>query len=127
MAYWQPVPGHAVPGAVLPHGYSRSWLPPAAAYSHSASLGKNPPSQMQNAYDSHQFTQFIGRFSLLLADVVHVAKLASHARLVFVGAMLLSSAVTPPVSYVPVSPLLASPWPPFRCVCLPEPADGSHP
>src|ERR1035441_4051543 len=70
MAYWQPVPGQAVPGAVLPHGYSFSWLPPAAAYSHSASLGRNPPSQMQNAADSHQFTQLIGRFSCVLAVFV---------------------------------------------------------
>jgi hypothetical protein len=56
----------------MPHGYSRCWLPPAAAYSHSASLGKNPPSQMQKAYDSYQVTQLIGRFSWLPAGSVHV-------------------------------------------------------
>ena len=67
------VPGHVVPGVVLPHGYSRCWLPPAAAYSHSASLGRKPPSQMQNAYASYQFTQLIGRFSWLPAVAVHVA------------------------------------------------------
>src|ERR1039458_7630350 len=98
MAYWQPVPGHAVPGAVLPHGYSFSWLPPAAAYSHSASLGRNPPSQMQNAADSHQFTQLIGRFSCVLAVFVQVSYPDWHARLPFVGAMLLLSDVTQPVS-----------------------------
>src|ERR1019366_9569536 len=98
MAYWQPVPGHAVPSAVLPHGYSFSWLPPAAAYSHSASLGRKPPSQMQNAADSYQFTQLIGRFSRLLADVVPVSHCDLHARLPLVGEMLPLSDVAQPGS-----------------------------
>src|ERR1700689_4729114 len=77
MAYSQPVRGQTVPGPVEPHGYSRCWLPPAAAYSHSASLGKNPPSQMQNAYAAYQFTQLMGRFSCDPGEVVHVVGLSS--------------------------------------------------
>src|SRR5271167_2270053 len=80
MAYW-----FAVPGAVDPHGYSRCWLPPAAAYSHSASLGRNPPSQMQNAYASYQVTQFIGRFSFPAAVPVHVVEAPHDDRLPLVG------------------------------------------
>ncbi len=34
---------------------------------------------------------------------------------------------TQPASYVPAAPLFASPWPPFRCVCFPEPAGGRQP
>ena len=34
--------------------------------------GRNPPSQMQNAYASYQLTQLMGRFSLPPADAVHV-------------------------------------------------------
>jgi hypothetical protein len=86
-----------VPGAVEPHGYSRCWLPPAAAYSHSASLGKNPPSQMQKAYASYQFTQVIGRFSWLPNVLVHVDG-EQEPRFVSVGAMLLLSEVRHPVS-----------------------------
>src|ERR1035438_1634755 len=97
MAYW-----FVVPGGVSPHGYGRCWLPPAAAYSHSASLGRKPPSQMQNAYDSHQLTQLIGRFSLAPAEAVHVwsmaASASAQARLAFVGATLLSSAASHPGS-----------------------------
>jgi hypothetical protein len=47
---------------------------------------------MQKAYDSHQFTQLIGRFSWLPAESVQVEKGEHAARLVLVGAMLLSSA-----------------------------------
>src|SRR5580704_15894982 len=100
MAYWL-----AVPGSVKPHGYSRCWLPPAAAYSHSASLGRKPPSQMQNAYASNQFTQLIGSRSLLPADGVHVAYawalVGSHTasdRLLLVGAMSPLSVTTQPGS-----------------------------
>src|SRR5580692_1192711 len=100
MAYSLPVPG-----AIAPHGYSRCWLPPAAAYSHSASLGRNPPSQMQNAYASYQFTQLIGRFSFSPTEVVHVENAGwggseSQARLPLVGATLSSSDATHPVSCV---------------------------
>jgi hypothetical protein len=47
-------------GSADPHGYFRSSLPPAAAYSHSASVGNQPPSQAQNADASYQVTPFIG-------------------------------------------------------------------
>src|SRR5580700_9553828 len=120
MAY--PLP---VPGAAVPHGYSRCWLPPAAVYSHSDSLGRNPPSQMQNAYASYQSMQLIGRFSRLPTEFVHVLSAGPHARLVLVGAMLPLSDVTQPVSKLPGLTLFPSPWPPFRCACLPEPATGS--
>src|SRR5271165_1588731 len=106
MAYWL-----LAPGSVAPHGYSRCWLPPAAAYSHSASLGRNPPSQMQNAYASHQFTKFTGRFALPLDGAL--------------GAMLPSSAVAQPGSKPPL--VAFKPLPPFKCVCLPDPAAGSQP
>src|SRR5579872_1004000 len=103
MAYWQPVPGHAVPSAAVPHGYSRCWLPPAAAYSHSASLGRKPPSQMQKAYASCHVTQLIGKFSWPEGEGVHVAKGGTpagdpHARFAFVGAILPLSDVTHPGS-----------------------------
>src|SRR5579863_4885511 len=133
MAYWQPVPGHAVPGEVEPQGYSRCWLPPAAAYSHSASLGRNPPSQMQKAYASCHVTQLIGRFSWLAAVFVQVAKLVlgSHTaldRLPSVGATLPLSDVTHPVSYMVAAsggaPTFTSPRPPLRWVCLPDPIGG---
>src|SRR5450631_2600188 len=87
-----------VPGSVQPHGYCRCWLPPAAAYSRSDSLGRNPPSQMQNAYDSHHVTQLMGSFSLVPADAVHVASFGAHAKLASVGATWASSDVTQPIS-----------------------------
>jgi hypothetical protein len=55
---------------------------------------------MQNAYDSHQFTQPIGSDSLLPAEEVHVAS-GEHDvefRLASVGATLLSSEATHPDS-----------------------------
>ena len=51
------------PGALVPHGYIRCSSPPAIAYFHSASVGRNPPSQMQNAYDSYQLVHVIGSIS----------------------------------------------------------------
>src|SRR5580698_6082141 len=90
-----------VPGSADPQGYSRCWLPPAAAYSHSASLGRNPPSQIQNAYASYQVSQLSGRFSPSLAEGVHVAKLGSSqpvTRSAVVGATLLSSDAIQPRS-----------------------------
>src|SRR5262245_3234456 len=47
-----------------PHGYGRFWAPPAAAYSHSASVGKRPPSQAQNAKATNQLKHSIGWFRL---------------------------------------------------------------
>ena len=88
---------------------------------------------MQNAYASYQFTPPIGRLSLPPSKAVHVAKEPSahaavvQAKLASVGAMLLSSDMSQPVSYVPGLPLFASPCPPFRCVCLPEPSGGVQP
>src|SRR6185369_948029 len=41
--------------------------PPDAAYSHSASVGRRPPSQAQNANASYQLTQFIGMRSFVPA------------------------------------------------------------
>ena len=57
----------------MPHGNLRSSAPATAAYSHSASLGRKPPSQMQNAASSYQFSQLMGRFSLAPGALVHVA------------------------------------------------------
>ena len=66
---------------------------------------------MQNAYDSHQFTQSIGLFSLLPGEAVQVALTPPHVamRLLSVGAILLSSDVTHPGSYPPALPLFARP------------------
>src|ERR1700689_3531654 len=94
MVYWL-----LVPGSVEPHGYSRCRLPAAAAYSHSASLGRKPPSQMQKAYASYQVTQLIGRFSRLPAALVQIPDPQTAMRLVSVGATLLSSDVSHPGSY----------------------------
>src|SRR5580658_3028528 len=95
----------AVPGSVAPHGYSRCSFPPAAAYSHSAALGKKPRSQIQNAYASYQFTQSIGRFSCVPAMGVQVLNGGpgqndppTPARLVSVGVMWTSSGATHPGS-----------------------------
>jgi hypothetical protein len=41
--------------------------------------------------------------------------------------MLTVSDATHPGSNVPGFSLFASPWPPFRCVCLPDPAGGVYP
>src|SRR5580698_5512518 len=101
MAYWL-----AVPGAAEPHGYSRCWLPPTAAYSHSASLGRKPPSQMQKAYASYQFTQLIGRFSFAPAEGVHVSS-DSQVKLGSIGPMLPSSVAFQPGSYID---------PPLACI-----------
>src|SRR5271165_3421674 len=101
MAYWPSVPGPLVQGGAEPQGNSLCWLPPAAAYSHSASLGRKPPSQMQKAYASHQFSQLIGRFSWLPADSVNVELGPQERRLVLVGQTLASSVASQPVSKVP--------------------------
>jgi hypothetical protein len=53
---------------------------------------------MQKAYASTQLTQLIGRFSWLPTELVHVEYGAQDARLVFVGAILLSSDTTQPGS-----------------------------
>ena len=65
-------------GALLPHGYTRCAAPPAAANSHSASVGSRPPSHTQNAKASYQFTQLIGSFSMLPTVSDHVALSTSH-------------------------------------------------
>src|SRR5262249_27121966 len=124
MAYW-----FIVPGAVIPHGYCRCSLPPAAAYSHSASLGRKPPSQMQNAYASYQFTQLIGRFSRPpVADASEPGGPASkHPPPVTwncaggASAKSLFPGPPPPPPAVAVSP------PPLRYACLPDPAAGIQP
>src|SRR5258708_1095313 len=100
MAYW-----FAVPGAVDPQGYSRSGSPPAAAYSHSASLGRNPPSQMQKAYASYQFKQSMGRPSWLPGVLVHVELYPQNWRF---------------ASFAPISALSDASQP----VSLPAPAGG---
>src|SRR5450755_1778125 len=61
---------------VLPQGYARSSEPPSAAYSHSASVGKRPPSHAQNANASNQLTQFMGSVSCPV--VLHVWYFAWH-------------------------------------------------
>src|SRR5580692_10986691 len=97
----------AVPGGAAPQAYSSCWLPPAA-YSHSAWLGKKPPSQMQNAYASAQFTQLIGRFSLPPIALVHVGygSLPPQpvVRFAVVGSRFALSDATQPGSYVSAPP-----------------------
>src|SRR5690349_14662688 len=44
-------------GVEKPVGYGRPAVPPAAAYSHSPSVGKRPLSQMQNASASYHVTR----------------------------------------------------------------------
>src|SRR5580658_10010580 len=89
-----------------PHGYSSCSLPPAAAYSHSDSLGRNPPSQMQKAYASCHMTQLIGRFSCPPDVGVQVAKsfplslLQTVVRFASVGEIFVSSAAAHPGSNV---------------------------
>ena len=58
--------------SAFPHGYSRLSAPPAAASSHSASMGSVPPSQMQNANASYQLAQVMGRPSFVPGTSVHV-------------------------------------------------------
>jgi hypothetical protein len=53
---------------------------------------------MQNEYASYQFTQSIGSVSCVPAAIVHVSAIASQARFVSVGAMLMSSVDTQPGS-----------------------------
>jgi hypothetical protein len=88
---------------------------------------------MQNAYDSYQVTQLIGRFSLVPADAVHVKKVSlsklpnPHCRFAVVGSMsvvLFQSTASHPVSYPPLLPLFERPRPSFKYVCFPEPAAG---
>jgi hypothetical protein len=136
IAYW-----FSVMSLLEPHGELFCRLPPAAAYSSSASLGRKPPSQMQNAYASYHVTQLIGRFSLLAADAVHVAGKTGYVpgahtrfrpRLTFVGStyVVLFHVASHPVSYITAPPssssvaLFKSPFPPFKCVCLPDPSVG---
>src|SRR5512138_3653189 len=69
-----------LPGEVSPHGNLRCSLPPAAAYTYSASLARKPPSQMQKAYASYQLMQFMGNFSLLPTSPVQVAVPFWHCR-----------------------------------------------
>jgi hypothetical protein len=89
---------------------------------------------MQNAYDSYQVTQLIGRFSLVPADAVHVKKVSlsklpnPHCRFAVVGSM---SVRVVPVDGVPprlvsatCSTLFERPRPSFKYVCFPEPAAG---
>src|SRR5580698_2203107 len=96
----------------VPQGNSRCSSPPAAMNSHSASLGRNPPSQVQKAYASYQFTQFTGRSSFPPAADVHVdPPRSSQVRLVSVGAICPSSEATQPGSKEtpPSSRALANP------------------
>jgi hypothetical protein len=85
---------------------------------------------MQNAYASYQFTQLMGRFSLLAAVAVHVlAGLAGlhEPRLASVGSMsvvLFQSVASQPVSYPPPGPLFTSPIPPFKYAWMPDPDGG---
>src|ERR1700723_140214 len=114
IAYWLPIPGEAPP-----HGYSRCSMPPAAAYSHSASLGRKPPSQIQNAYASHQLMQSMGRCSFSPSDAVQVTG-TQGARLVFqvfsasvpVAMFEFQSRASQPRSCSLGSPLFVSPSPP---------------
>jgi hypothetical protein len=75
---------------------------------------------MQNAYDSYQVTQLIGRFSWLPAAAVHVYVIGAmspsrgdpHCRLAVVGSMcvvLFQPTASHPVSYPPLLPLFERP------------------
>src|SRR5271155_1405990 len=82
---------------------------------------------MQNAYDSHQLTQLMGKFSLLPAASVQVdAQDESQSRFAAVGVTLTSSVAIQPGSY-PASAPFTSGRPAFRWVCLPDPASALHP
>src|ERR1041384_7251131 len=103
-----------------PQGYWRCSSPPAAAKRHSASLGKKPPSQMQKAYDSHQFKHAIGKSSFSPASSVQVPYLL-HLSAVFHCAaelaplgMRVFQAASQPGSNEPDMPLSARPLPPLR-------------
>ena len=81
------------------HGKTRS-SPPDAASSHSASVGRNPPSQMQNAYASYHVTQLIAFCSFVPIDGVHVAD-ASHASAVSQALVLPGQPASQPGSVPP--------------------------
>ena len=116
-------------GSAEPHGYSRCSSPPAAAYSHSASLGRKPPSQMQNAYASYQSTQLIGNVSF---GPPHRSRFRRTVR---------SSAGSPigrrrrqldgvccdPSPARTPGAASASPGRRSGAMCFPEPAAGTHP
>src|SRR5262249_27149030 len=64
---------NVVDAAGSDHGYARCNVPAAAAYIDSASVGRKPPSQAQNAIASNQVMQLIGSSSLPATASVHVA------------------------------------------------------
>ena len=80
---------------------------------------------MQNAYASYQFTQLIGRFSWL-PGASSRSRRCAVAREVGVRRRDVASSGADPARLVAPARLaaFASPWPPFRCACLPEPAGG---
>src|SRR4030042_4567419 len=50
-------------GAISPHGYACPSKPPRAAFSHSASVGRRAPRQVQNAVASSQLTFATGSWA----------------------------------------------------------------
>src|SRR5579864_2199666 len=86
---------------------------------------------MQKAYASYHVVQLIGRFSWVPGVLVHVLYPLQpvSARLASVGATLVLSDVSQPVSYTtpPSYAASISPWPLFKWECFPEPAGGNHP
>src|SRR6185295_8576809 len=99
-------------GAENPVGYKRPAAPPAAANSHSASVGRRPPSQMQNASASYQVTQAMGLFSVLASGAaLHVARETpaspSHASRARRSVSLTSREVHAPRQPRPAAPPIA--------------------
>src|SRR5689334_19996262 len=81
---WQSKLASVASGAADPQGNWRFSVPPAAAYSHSASVGSRPPSHAQKANATNQLRQLMGRSSLGPGSLVQVfevsqAKLATSA------------------------------------------------
>ena len=105
-------------------------VPASAANCHCAALGRNPPSQIQSAQASAQLTQWIGRFSFVPEDAVHV-EVSSQFKFWSVGATVASPEGTRPGSYTVLAsedaPKSTGPEPAFTCVCLPERAVGNQP
>src|SRR3569832_2867906 len=64
--YWR------VQSAAWGNGNSLCSLPPTAASSHSASVGRRPPSQILNACASAQLTWTLGKSSFAPTPSVHV-------------------------------------------------------
>src|SRR5262245_21701281 len=92
-----------VESAGTDHGYTR-FSAPCEATSHSATVGKCPPSHAQKAKASNQVMQFAGRVSLVPGASVHVPQSLPHA---FCSAMSAARSAGNEVSQLESQPLFA--------------------